>query len=263
MKESKEGKTVRQNGAYTPTRKHEANLRRNPTLHFQIGLILALIASIFFMEMRMPVKALAVPKDVVEDEIFVWNEQFQVEEIKVDLPRVVVQPKEPEPLTPEAFTEVPDDTALFEPKVGTTETSTEKPIDPNKVTYVDKEEPIADVPFALIENVPLFPGCEGLSTNDERRDCMSTNISKFVNKKFRTDVADGLGLKTGRNQIYVVFKIDSDGKVTDITARAPHQDLEKEARRVTKLLPDMIPGNQGGKNVGVTFALPITFILQN
>ena len=57
MKNSQESQDVRQNIPYTKSRKHEANLRRNPTLHFQIGLILSLLVSIFFIEMRMPEQA--------------------------------------------------------------------------------------------------------------------------------------------------------------------------------------------------------------
>ena len=41
-----------------------------------------------------------------------------------------------------------------------------------------------------------------------------------------------------------------------------HKELEKEARRVVGLIPNMKPGKQRGKPVKVTFDLPITFNVQ-
>lgn len=75
MKNSKDGMPVRQNSAYTTSRKHEVNLRRNPTLHFQIGLILALLAAIFFVEMRMPEKAMTITDiEVNAEDVFTVGE---------------------------------------------------------------------------------------------------------------------------------------------------------------------------------------------
>ncbi|WP_241664798.1 energy transducer TonB [Seonamhaeicola maritimus] len=114
-----------------------------------------------------------------------------------------------------------------------------------------------DVPFAVIEQVPVFPGCEGL-TKEEQRQCMSKNISQFVNKNFNTKIATEYKL-TGRQRINVIFKIDKEGNITGVRSRAPHPALEEEAIRVIKLLPKMIPGMQKGKVVNVPYSLPIIF----
>ena len=119
----------------------------------------------------------------------------------------------------------------------------------------------AEIPFGVIENVPVFPGCESLSTNAERRKCMSDKITKFVQTKFNTDLAGNLGLK-GRQRISVVFKIDKNGDVVGVRSRAPHPGLEEEAIRVISLLPKMKPGKQKGQNVVVSYALPIIFQVQ-
>ncbi len=42
----------------------------------------------------------------------------------------------------------------------------------------------------LVEQVPIFPGCEKLSTNGERKACMSEKISKLVQRKFNTNIGD-------------------------------------------------------------------------
>jgi len=45
-------------------------------------------------------------------------------------------------------------------------------------------------------------------------------------------------------------------------ARGPHARLEKEAIRVVELLPDMTPGKQRGRPVGVKYTLPITLVVE-
>jgi protein TonB len=91
---------------------------------------------------------------------------------------------------------------------------------------------------------------------------MSDKVSKFVQRKFNTDLAGDLGL-TGRQKIYVSFKIDKRGNITSVRARAPHPRLAKEAERVVKLLPKMKPGKQRGKAVTVPYSLPIIFQVQD
>ena len=87
-------------------------------------------------------------------------------------------------------------------------------------------------------------------------------ISRLIQKKFNADLASPLGL-SGRQKIDVQFKIDKTGKVTDIKTRAPHPRLEKEAERVIKIIPEMTPGRQSNKNVGVIYTLPIIFRVQD
>ncbi|MFI1745133.1 M56 family metallopeptidase [Thalassobellus sediminis] len=114
-----------------------------------------------------------------------------------------------------------------------------------------------DVPFSVIEQVPVFPGCENMS-NAEQKKCMSKSISRFVNINFNTELATKLNLK-GRQRINVIFKIDREGNITGVRSRAPHPSLEEEAIRVIKTLPKMIPGKQKGKTVNVPYSLPIIF----
>ena len=74
-------------------------------------------------------------------------------------------------------------------------------------------------------------------------------------------MASDLGLD-GRQRIAVQFKIDKNGRVVDVRARAPHPRLEKEAVEVVQSLPNMTPGKQRGKPVGVLYSLPILFDIQ-
>ncbi len=126
---------------------------------------------------------------------------------------------------------------------------------------VYEDELIADVPFALIEQVPVYPGCENLSSNEERKKCMTEEISKFVNRNFNTGLSKELNLK-GTVKINVAFKIDENGKVVGVQSAAKHPKLGEEAKRVITSLPKMQPGEQRGEKVGVIYALPIIFEVQ-
>lgn len=120
------------------------------------------------------------------------------------------------------------------------------------------QEETSDVPFAVIEEVPVYPGCEGLDSNDARKECLSEKITAHVNKNFDTSLGKELGL-SGINRIYVQFRINKNGLIEVIGARAPRPELEEEASRVMNSLPTLTPGKQKGENVGVLYSLPITF----
>ncbi len=115
-----------------------------------------------------------------------------------------------------------------------------------------------DVPFSIIEEAPVFPGCEALTTNEERKTCMSEKITEFVSTNFDVDAAKPYA-QPGINRIYVQFRINKDGSVEEMGVRASSPQLEEEARKVVKKFPKMTPGKQGGKEAGVLYSLPIIF----
>lgn len=118
----------------------------------------------------------------------------------------------------------------------------------------------SEVPFAVIDKVPAFQECDQW-VDDARKNCTSSEISKFVNKNFNTSLGKELGLE-GINRVIVQFRIDENGQVQDIKSRAPHPRLEEEAKRVISELPSFIPGEQNGKPVSVMYSLPIAFKVQ-
>ncbi|MGB5981010.1 MAG: M56 family metallopeptidase [Nonlabens sp.] len=126
---------------------------------------------------------------------------------------------------------------------------------------IDSNEPIANVPFSIIDQVPVYPGCENAGTNADRKACMSEKISRYVNKEFNTGLANSLGL-SGHQKINIQFKIDTDGNVVGVQSAASHPRLKEEAARVISSLPKMQPGMQRGQTVGVIYALPIIFQVQ-
>ncbi len=113
--------------------------------------------------------------------------------------------------------------------------------------------------FIQVETPQEFKNTPSNLSNKRKRDYFSEKISEIVSKNFNTSVC--LDLK-GQQKIQTQFKIDKRGNVIDIKARAPHPLLEKEAKRVIKLLPQFISAKQGGKPIKMIYNLPIIFQIE-
>ncbi len=236
-----------------PKKNSKADLSKRTLLFLQTGLILVLLTSYLAIEWKTFAKA--------NTESYTVSLNDLEEE---DIPVTIIPEKTPPPVIPEpvVLDVIPDDTDAPEDDIAPTDI-TEDPIpEPKDIIEAPVEVPIEPVPFTLIEDVPVFPGCEGLGTNEEKRKCMSDKISRFVNKNFNTGIGEQLGL-SGRNRVNVLFKIDENGNIIEAQSRATHPKLEEEAERVINLLPKMQPGKQRGKAVPVSYSLPIIFELQD
>ncbi|AOW21693.1 energy transducer TonB [Urechidicola croceus] len=130
----------------------------------------------------------------------------------------------------------------------------------SQVLSIDDNVKKGNIPFSIIEKVPVFPGCTG--NEQSKRDCLNMSMKKHVAEKFNMKVVPTNELSKGQQKIYVQFMITTKGKVKIIGVRAPHKKLKKEAKKVVKKLPKMIPGEQKGKSVNVTYMLPIVFEVQ-
>tara|TARA_R110002049_G_scaffold293731_2_gene478993 strand:- start:39225 stop:39947 length:723 start_codon:yes stop_codon:yes gene_type:complete len=238
-----------------PKKNPKANVGRNSSLYFAIGLALMLFLTNYAINYK------SYDKSDIDIGSLNMEDEFE-EEIPITEQLQTPPPPPPPPAAPEVIEIVEDEVEIEETVIESTETDqAEEIIEVEQVEVAEVEEDI-EVPFAVIENVPVFPGCEKEKTNDAKKACMSEEITKFVGKKFNTELASELGL-SGRQRINVIFKIDKTGKITGVMARAPHPGLEKEAARVVNLLPKMKPGMQRGKAVTVPYSLPIVFQVQD
>ena len=238
-----------------PKKNPKANVGRNSSLYFAVGLALMLFLANFAINYK------TYDKDAID--IGQLNlDELDDEEIPITEQLQTPPPPPPPPAAPEVIEIVEDEEEVEETVIESTETDQEEEIVEVEEVEVEEVEEDLEVPFAVIENVPVFPGCENERNNDAKRACMSEKIQKFVNKNFNTELAGDLGL-SGRQRINVIFKIDKTGNVTGVRARAPHPGLEKEAARVINKLPKMLPGKQRGKAVTVPYSLPIIFQVQD
>ena len=114
------------------------------------------------------------------------------------------------------------------------------------------------VPFAVIDEVPVFPGCEDA---EDKRACFNQNLQKHISKNFQYPIA--AQEKGIQGMVNVIFTIGADGVVKNLRMRGPDRLLEDEAKRMIDLLPQMIPGKQKGKKVDVPYSIPISFRLES
>lgn len=232
-----------------------ADLNRYRLIFFQVGLILSLAITYFGINWTFSEKEF--------EELSLQNiEKLETEDIPITEMKSQTIPPPPPPTIPEIIEVVADELEVEETEIQSTETrlaeAVEEVIQVADIKEEVIEESIEEVPFVLIARVPVYPGCENLDSNEKKKQCMSDKIQELVKKEFDTNLGAELGL-SGINRIFVVFKIDHTGNVTDIKIRGPHKALEKEAERVVRLIPRMSPGYQRNKPVGVIYTLPITF----
>ena len=233
----------------------KSDVSRRSMLFFQLGMVVMLFLAWQAIEWKSYDKS---DNDLSKLDV---GDELE-EEIPITQQLTPPPPPPPPPPAPEVIEVMEDEDEEEETIIESTEAKQdEKIVKVKEIKEEVVEEEIADVPFAVIENVPVYPGCENENGNEAKKKCMSSKISEFINKKFNSELASDLGLE-GRQRISVQFKIDKNGNVVEVRARAPHPRLEKGAVSVVQSLPDMTPGKQRGKPVGVLYSLPIVFDIQ-
>ncbi len=238
----------------------KANLENYTKIFMLLGLVFSLFVIYQGIEYKTYYKVDNLSSMAADDEM---EEEIPITQQEI---KEVKPPPPPPPPAPEVIEVVEDEKEIEETVLESTETEEEEEVEvevkEEEIVEVEEEEEVVeDVPFSVIENVPVYPGCKG--TNAQLKKCMSDKITKHVSRKFNVDLAQDLGLSAGKKRISVQFKIDKNGNISDIRARAPHPRLQKEAMRIIKLLPKMQPGRQRNKPVNVRYNLPIVFNVED
>lgn len=226
-------------------------INRNSSIYFAIGLNLMLFFSWQALEYKTYER-----EDIVVD-LLDMEAEFEEE---IPIINVNAPPPPPPPVAIQESIQIVEDVEEIEETViESTETSQEDAInDVVEVSDVNIEEVEEDVEvaFALIENVPVFPGCEG-KPKKKMKDCFQKKMQEHVVRNFEyPEAALDMGIQ---GRVSVIFVIDSKGYITGIRSRGPDKILETEAERIIGLLPKMRPGTQRGKPVKVSYAVPIFF----
>ena len=234
-----------------PKKNEKADLTKNSSLYFVIGLTSILFLSWQAIEWKTYEKTGYGYESLnVEDE--------DDEEVPITEQIKTPPPPPPPPPAPEVIEIVEDEEEVEETVIESTETDQEEIVEIEDIEVEDDFEDV-DVPFAVIEDVPIFPGCEKVAKS-ERRACFQEKMNKHIRKNFRyPEIAQEMGIQ---GRVYVQFVIAKDGSITSIRMRGPDKNLEKEAQRIISRLPKMTPGKQRGRPVRVPFSIPITFRLQ-
>ncbi len=239
--------------------KQDANLSKNGFVNFQIGLILSLFMVFVGLEATFKIKAER--KTDSEDSINLPLEYYSdLQNITIERPKSIDVSLQQKNLNPDDFTIVPDDenTGMETEFIQIPTAYDDRPLNPASLNVIE-DALIEDIPIFLVEEVPIFPGCESVSKED-RILCFQEKMQLHIKRNFKYPEAEqDLGI---HGRVSVMFKIDVDGTITDIQMKGPSRGLETEAKRIITKLPTMVPGKQGGRAVRVPFSIPINFKLQ-
>ena len=98
------------------------------------------------------------------------------------------------------------------------------------------------------ETMPYFPGGQEL-------------LLKYLADNIKYPASAVKAKKQGR--VIVTFIIQKDGSVAKARiARSVDPELDAEALRIVKAMPNWTPGTQDGKPVNVKYTIPVVFSLQ-
>tara|TARA_R110002167_G_scaffold58974_7_gene167004 strand:+ start:952 stop:1656 length:705 start_codon:yes stop_codon:yes gene_type:complete len=227
----------------------KADVGRNSGLYFVIGLAFVMFLTWSALEWK--------TYDKGNEYDISMNIDDQLDEEVPMTEQLKTPPPPPPPAAPEIIEVVEDEEEVEETVIESTESSEEKEIIEIEDVDVGEVEEDIDVPFSVIEDVPVFPGCESES---DKRACFNSMMQKHISKNFRyPEIAQEMGVQ---GRVNVMFTIQKDGSIGNVRMRGPDKNLEAEAARIIAKLPKMTPGKQRGRAVRVPFSIPITFKLQ-
>ena len=116
------------------------------------------------------------------------------------------------------------------------------------VAYGGVEKTAQEEVYFIVEEMPEFPGGQ-------------LALRKFIAQQIKYPaVAREKGIQ---GKVFVNFVVGKDGSVRNARiARGVDPSLDREALRVISSLPPWKPGKQKGKEVAVSYTVPISFVLE-
>ena len=104
-----------------------------------------------------------------------------------------------------------------------------------------------NVVYDVTETMPQFPGGQGV-------------MMKYLAANIKYPASAVKAKKQGR--VIVSFVIQKDGSVTNARiVKSVDPELDAEALRIVKAMPNWTPGTQDGKPVNVNYTIPVVFSL--
>lgn len=163
---------------------------------------------------------------------------------------VVIKPDEVKPPDVEPTVDAtppPAETIAVEENKEITPTPAVTPPPPVKVDPIDRPTPTA----AIIEFPDVEAGFPGGAAELQR--WINSNV-KYPETSI--DMEE-------QGKVYLSFVVETDGSISGIDVeKGVSKDLDREAKRVVRSMPNWIPGEAGGKKVRTRCRLPIVFTLE-
>lgn len=118
--------------------------------------------------------------------------------------------------------------------------------------------------FQIVEEMPLFPGCNDIKSKKEKEECSTEKLFQYI---FENLNYPELAIKNStEGRVILRFAVKKDGSITHIRILRDIGDGCGDAAK--KVIESMnqnhikwIPGKQGGREVGVWYTVPVLFKL--
>ena len=233
----------------------KADLAKQSGLFFAIGFAAISGFTLWGFEAKMQNKDNLSYQYAVNNKAVIEEEPVAIELPTPEMP----QQAPPPPVLTQEIEVVESDKPVEEVLIGSTDPS--DPTPPKlDIPVVEDENPEIVVPFAVIEDKPLFQECKNVPRS-EQMSCFKEHLDKHVKNNFRyPQAALDMGIE---GRVNVSFRINTDGTISILGVRGTDRILEDEAKRIISSIPKLIPGKQRDKPTAVTFAYPINFKLTN
>ena len=231
----------------------KADLEAKKGIFFALGLVLSLSFVLIAFEWKTYEESASslgqLKMDDIEDEIIPITQQNQP------------PPPPPPPPPPQEILEIVEDDKEIEDEVEIEDSEADM-----ETEIFEQPEEVIEEPeiFTIVEDMPVFPGCEDAGSRSEMDQCTNVEIQKFIAKNTKYPAMARDAGVSGR--VFVRYMIDENGKVRDVTivrGVPGGKALEQEAVRVINELPKMKPGKQRGKAVRVQYTVPVNFKLSS
>ncbi|WP_311324717.1 TonB family protein [Capnocytophaga sputigena] len=233
----------------------KADLAKQSGLFFAIGFAAISGFTLWGFEAKMQNKDNLSYQYAVNNKAVIEEEPVAIELPTPEMP----QQAPPPPVLTQEIEVVESDKPVEEVLIGSTDPS--DPTPPKlDIPVVEDENPEIVVPFAVIEDKPLFQECKNVPRS-EQMSCFKEHLDKHVKNNFRyPQAALDMGIE---GRVNVSFRINTDGTISILGVRGTDRILEDEAKRIISSIPKLIPGKQRDKPTAVTFAYPINFKLSH
>ena len=110
---------------------------------------------------------------------------------------------------------------------------------------------------------PIFQGCSDRRTNQERVNCLVTNLTiQTTNKFIASNVIKKSKLRRGTNRMRIMFLVDENGQIKlEKILGNWSKIIYNEIKKSIESAPKLIPGKLSNQNIPVKYSIKIQFVV--
>ena len=232
----------------------KADLENKSSMFFMIGIALSLLFVLMVFQYRQ-----AVVTPVINDTLVIIDDGPEIP-ITVTPTKELAKPETKKPDINENLP--PEEVENNDPKLEWDKLLNPTEVHEKGIEDIGEEVELEDEPldFFMMEKMARPFDCENYSDVNDQKMCFNSWIQEYINASTKyPEVSQRLGQE---DKVYVTFVISKTGEVESAEVeKGDYEALNKEALRVIKNMPALLPGTQRGKPVRMKMTIPVNFKL--